>query len=132
FDFIAEAYRKNSAVRDAILGERNVQGFIKAYLSLANYYILMPELEMNYGYRDLMLLPDKSRYPDIGHSYLIELKYAKADATEVEMEAQRADARVQLFKYREDKVARRLAEGTQLHLLVLQFKTWKSVTFEEL
>ncbi|MDR0896210.1 MAG: PD-(D/E)XK nuclease domain-containing protein [Prevotellaceae bacterium] len=119
-------------MRDAIEGERNVQGFLKAYLSLANYYLLMPELEMNYGFSDFMLLPDKTRYPDIAHSYLIEMKYAKADATEAEMEAQRIAGRAQLLKYSQDKVARRLAEGTQLHLLLLQFKTWERVTCEEI
>ncbi|MDR0894314.1 MAG: PD-(D/E)XK nuclease domain-containing protein, partial [Prevotellaceae bacterium] len=103
-----------------------------AYLSLANYYLLMPELEMNYGFGDFMLLPDKTRYPDIAHSYLIEMKYAKADATEVQMEEQRVAGRAQLLQYREDKIARRLAEGTQLHLLLLQFKTWERVTCEEL
>jgi hypothetical protein len=109
-----------------------VQGFIKAYLSLADYYQMKSELEMNYGYGDLVLLPDKTRYPDVAHSYMVELKYAKADATDAEMEAQRAAGRAQLLQYREDKVARRLAEGTQLHLLLLQFKTWTQVTCEEI
>jgi hypothetical protein len=59
------------------------------------------------------------------------MKYAKADATEAEMEAQRVAARAQLLKYSQDKVARRLAEGTQLHLLLLQFKTWERLTCEE-
>ncbi|MDR0895081.1 MAG: ATP-binding protein [Prevotellaceae bacterium] len=132
FAFIGETYKANSSVRDALEGERNVQGFLKAYLSLANYYLMKPEFEMNYGYGDLMLLPDKTRYPDVAHSYMVELKYAKADATDAEMEAQRIDGRAQLLRYREDKVAQRLAEGTQLHLLLLQFKTWTQVTCEEI
>jgi hypothetical protein len=92
----------------------------------------MPELEMNYGFSDFMLLPDKSRYPNIAHSYLIEMKYAKADATEAQMEAQRVAGRAQLLQYSQDKIARRLAEGTQLHLLLWQFKTWERVTCEEI
>ncbi|MDR0894923.1 MAG: ATP-binding protein [Prevotellaceae bacterium] len=132
FEFIGETYQANGSVRDALEGERNVQGFLKAYLSLADYYLMKSELEMNYGYGDLALLPDKTHYPDVAHSYLIELKYAKAGATEAEMEAQRAAGRAQLLQYREDKVARRLAEGTQLHLLLLQFKTWESMFLEEI
>lgn len=48
FETVAQAYRENSAVRDAMEGERNLQGFLKAYLALASYYLVEPELEMNY------------------------------------------------------------------------------------
>ena len=65
FESIACAYRENSSVRDGMEGERNLQGFLKAYLALASYYLVEPELEMNYGYCDFFLLPDKQRYPDI-------------------------------------------------------------------
>ena len=33
-EFIARAYKENSAVRSAIEGERNLQGFFTAYLSI--------------------------------------------------------------------------------------------------
>ncbi len=59
FECIAHAYREGSSVRDAMEGERNLQGFLKAYLSLASYYLVEPELEMNYGYCDFFLLPDR-------------------------------------------------------------------------
>lgn len=52
FEYIALAYKENSAIRDAIEGEHNLQGFFKAYLALASYYLVQPELEMNYGYCD--------------------------------------------------------------------------------
>lgn len=74
FESVARAYRENSSVRDGMEGERNLQGFLKAYLALVSYYLVEPELEMNYGYCDFFLLPDKQRYPDIEHSYIIELK----------------------------------------------------------
>ncbi|MDR0892639.1 MAG: ATP-binding protein [Mediterranea sp.] len=132
FNAIGEAYHNNSSVRDSIQGERNIQGFLKAYLSLATYYLVMPELEMSYGYNDLALLPNKAQYPDVEHSYLIEIKYAKADATEAEMEAQRIEGRAQLLRYSQDRIARHLAEGTTTHLLLLQFKTWEQAVFEEI
>jgi hypothetical protein len=132
FNAIGEAYHNNSSVRDSIQGERNIQGFLKAYLSLATYYLVMPELEMNYGYTDLAaLLPNKTQHPDVAHSYLIELKYAKVDATEAEMEAQRIEGRAQLLRYAQDRVARHLAEGTTMHLLLLQFRTWEETVYEE-
>lgn len=131
FESIAQAYRDNSAVRDAMEGERNLQGFLKAYLALASYYLVKPELEMNYGYCDFFLFPDKKRYPDVEHSYIIELKYASRNATDKELEIQAEEGRYQLLRYSEDKAARRLAEGTTLHRLLLQFRGWDLVRCEE-
>lgn len=124
FECIAHAYRENSSVRDAMEGERNLQGFLKAYLSLASYYLVEPELEMNYGYCDFFLLPDRQRYPDIAHSYILELKYAPRAATDTELAVQAEEGRRQLLQYSEDGAVRRLAEGTKLHRLLLQFRGW--------
>lgn len=132
FEFIAKAYRENSAVRDSIEGERNLQGFLKAYLALATYYLVEPELEMNYGFCDFFLLPDKMRFPDIGHSYIIELKYAPRTASDVELSKQIEEGKKQLRQYREDKKANYLAEGTTLHSLLIQFQGWEMVRCEEI
>ena len=72
-EFIAHAYKENSSVRNAIEGERNLQGFFTAYLSTNAYYLIAPEVELNHGYCDLFLMPDLIRY-DVKHSYIIELK----------------------------------------------------------
>lgn len=132
FEFIAKAYWENSAVRDSIEGERNLQGFLKAYLALATYYLVEPELEMNYGFCDFFLLPDKMRFPDIGHSYIIELKYAPRTASDVELSKQIEEGKKQLRQYREDKKANFLAEGTTLHSLLIQFQGWEMVRCEEI
>ena len=131
FESVARAYRENSSVRDGMEGERNLQGFLKAYLALVSYYLVEPELEMNYGYCDFFLLPDKQRYPDIEHSYIIELKYAARTATDVELAAQVEEGHRQLFQYSEDKKARQLATGTTLHRLLIQFRGWDMVRCEE-
>lgn len=132
FESIALAYRENSSVRDAMEGERNLQGFLKAYLALASYYLVEPELEMNYGYCDFFLLPDKKRYPDIGHSYILELKYAARTATDTELETQAEEGRRQLLQYSKDKIALQLAQDTTLHLILLQFRGWDLVKCEEI
>lgn len=132
FECIAQAYRENSAIRDAMEGERNLQGFLKAYLALATYYLMQPELEMNYGYCDFFLLPDKQRYPEIEHSYILELKYTPRTASDAELSTQAEEGRRQLRQYSADKVARRLAEGTELHLILLQFRGWEMVRCEEI
>lgn len=131
FESIALAYRENSSIRDAIEGERNLQGFLKAYLAIASYYLVEPELEMNYGYCDFFLLPDKKRYPDIQHSYIIELKYASRTATDAELEVQAEEGRKQLQQYSNDKMVQNLTIGTTLHRLLIQFRGWDMVKSEE-
>ena len=44
--YMCDCYKQLSSVRDSIEGERNIQGFFMAYLSLCNYYITAPELEI--------------------------------------------------------------------------------------
>ena len=129
---IAEAYRENSSVRDSILGEHNLQGFFKAYLALNSLYLVEPEIELNYGFGDFLMLPDKERYPDIAHSYILELKYLKPTATDAEVEAKSKEADGQLLKYSKDKIVKRLCSGTQLHLLKTVFRGANMMTCEEI
>lgn len=131
FEYIAQAYHDNSAIRDTIEGERNLQGFFKAYLALASYYLVQPVLEMNYGYCDFFLLPDKQRYPDVKHSLILELKYSPRSATDAELELKANEGRNQLQQYSQDKVAIHKSESTTLHLTLLQFKGWEMIRCEE-
>jgi hypothetical protein len=131
-NFLAEKYKENSSVRDAIEGEHNISGFFKAYFSIMDYYLLCPEVEMNKGYCDYLLLPNKQRFDDVEHSYIIELKYSKKDAPESEIQTKYDEAVEQLHRYSEDKLARQLAEGTTLHLIVLQFRGSELLRCEQL
>ena len=81
-----------------------------------------PEIELNYGYSDFLMLPDKQRYADITHSYIMELKYVNPTATDAEVEAKSREADEQLQKYSADKVVQRLCSGTRLHLLKVVFQ----------
>ena len=129
---IATAYNENSSIRDSILGEHNLQGFFKAYLALNSLYLVEPEIELNYGFGDFLMLPDKERYPDIAHSYILELKYLKPTATDAEAEAKSKEADGQLLKYSKDKIVKRLCSGTQLHLLKTVFRGANMMTCEEI
>ena len=129
---IATAYNENSSIRDSILGEHNLQGFFKAYLALNSLYLVEPEIELNYGFGDFLMLPDKERYPDIAHSYILELKYLKPTATDAEVEAKSKEADEQLLKYNKDKIVKRLCSGTQLHLLKTVFRGANMMTCEEI
>ena len=129
--YIASAYKANSSVRDSILGEHNLQGFFKAYLALNNLYLVEPEIELNYGYSDFLLLPDKVRYPEIAHSYILELKYVPSTASDVQVAEKSQEADWQLAQYSQDKIVKRLCADTQLHLLKVVFRGSEMVVREE-
>lgn len=128
---ITDAYDKNSSNRSLIQGERNLQGFMSAFLSLNPYYITAPEVEVSHGYCDFFMLPDHSRYPDVAHSYILELKYLKSDANDVDAERQWRDAVDQIHIYAKDRVVNRLLDGTSLHLVVVQIKGHEKLRAEE-
>jgi len=129
---IAIAYKENSSVRDSILGEHNLQGFFKAYLSLNPIYILKAEQEANFGYCDFFLQPDLVRYSDTGHSYILELKYVKPTATDAEVQAKEQEAESQLRQYSADENLMRQCGSTKLHLLKVIFRGAEMVTCEEI
>jgi len=128
---ISEEYEKTCAVRCLIEGERNLQGFFTAYLNMTNYYLTAPELELSHGYCDFFLLPDLGRYPMVAHSYILELKYLKQDATAEEAEAQWTEAIAQITHYAQDEKVRLLCGSTQLHLIVAQYRGYQLARLEE-
>ena len=129
--FICKAYHDTTAVRQLIEGERNLQGFMNAYLTLTNYYLVAPEMEFSHGYCDFFLLPNYAVYPMVRHSYILELKYLKADATDAEADRQWSEAREQIKTYAADKKLQSMLHGTLLHPIVVQIKGYDLVRFEE-
>ena len=129
-EFIAHAYKENSSVRNAIEGERNLQGFFTAYLSTNAYYLIAPEVELNHGYCDLFLMPDLIRY-DVKHSYIIELKYLSVKDSEAKAEAQWKEAVEQIKGYAAGPKVRRMIYDTELHCIVMQFRGWELERMEE-
>ena len=129
--FICKAYHDTTAIRQLIEGERNLQGFMNAYLTLTNYYLVAPEMEFSHGYCDFFLLPNYAVYPMVRHSYILELKYLKADATDAEADRQWSEAREQIKTYAADKKLQSMLHGTLLHPIVVQIKGYDLVRFEE-
>lgn len=130
-EFIAHAYKDNSSVRSLIEGERNIQGFFTAYLSINAYYLTAPEMELNHGYCDLFLMPDLERYGEVAHSYIIELKYLPAKDYEAKAESQWKDAIDQIHRYATAPRVQQLIRSTQLHCIVIQFSGWEPARMEE-
>jgi hypothetical protein len=131
-EFICKAYHDTTAIRQLIEGERNLQGFMNAYLTLTNYYQVAPEMEFSHGYCDFFLLPNYLTYPMVAHSYILELKYLKADATEAEAEKQWSEAVEQIKTYAADKKLQSMLHGSTLHPIVIQIKGYDLVKYEEI
>ena len=131
-EFICKAYHDTTAVRQLIEGERNLQGFMNAYLTLTNYYQVAPEMEFSHGYCDFFLLPNYLTYPMVAHSYILELKYLKTDDTEAEAEKQWAEAVAQIKTYAADKKLQSMLHGSTLHPIVIQIKGYDLVKYEEI
>ncbi|MDD2953021.1 MAG: ATP-binding protein [Parabacteroides sp.] len=129
-EFIAHAYKENSSIRSAIEGERNIQGFFTAYLSVNAYYLIAPEVELDHGYCDLFLMPDLLRY-EVRHSYIIELKYLSAKDTEATAKTQWHDAVGQIKRYAAAPKVRQMIHDTELHLIVMLFRGWELERMEE-
>ena len=128
---ICQQYHDTTSVRSLIEGERNLQGFMNALLTLNPFYLVCPEVELNHGFCDFFLLPDTVRYPDVRHSYIIELKYLPMTATEAQAEAQWQEAVEQIRGYAQGKQVRLLAGETELHLIIAQIKGYDLVRLEK-
>ncbi|MBD8984404.1 MAG: AAA family ATPase [Bacteroides cellulosilyticus] len=130
-EFIARAYKENSSVRSAIEGERNIQGFFTAYLSVNAYYLTAPEVELNHGFCDLFLMPDLQRYGEVAHSYILELKYLPAKDFDGKAKAQWLEAVEQIKGYAAGPRVQQLIQGTRLHCIVMQFSGCELARIEE-
>lgn len=128
--YIADAYRNLSSVRDSIEGERSIQGFFMAYLSLNDYYITAPEVELSHGYCDFFLLPNLTHYQS-RHSYIVELKYLPKKDFDSKAEEQWRQAVEQIDGYARAPRVDALRQGTQLHKIVMQFSGWDLERMEE-
>ncbi|HJC98768.1 ATP-binding protein [Phocaeicola salanitronis] len=131
-DYILQAYHDTTSVRSLIEGERNLQGFMNAYLNLNTYYLTAPEVELNHGYCDFFLMPDLIRWPMVKHSYILELKYLSISDTEEKAEKQWAEAIKQIKQYGQGKKVQLLTSGTQLHLIVAQIQGYEKKRVEEI
>ena len=128
---LAADFADTSPVRGGIQGEVRIQGYMQAEFGHLDYYNLAPEMELSRGFCDFCLFPERYRSADVPHSYLVELKYSKADATEADLAAKYQEGLDQLAKYRADRSIPSLARGTTLHQIVFQFKGSELVRIEQ-
>ena len=132
FDTIAGRIERFTGIRDYIAGEKVLQGFLAAYLSLGERFVFRSEAEYGKGYADLSLEPDLVRYPDTRHGYLVELKYLKRGepADGARLEALRGEAAGQLRRYLAEERLGRQYPGVAFTGLALVFHGWELVGSE--
>ncbi len=132
FETITGRIARFTGIRDYIAGEKVLQGFLAAYLSLGERFVFRSEAEYGKGYADLSLEPDLARYPDTRHGYLIELKYLKRGepANGARLEALRGEAAGQLRRYLTEERLGRQFPGVAFIGLALVFHGWELVGTE--
>ena len=95
-------------------------------------YLVRPEFAHPNGFSDYALFPDRNAGPATPHhSYVIELKHSKADASDAEIAKKHEEALEQLKKYAADPNLAALAAGTPVHFLCYEFKGRELVRLEE-
>ena len=127
-EFLGEAIAGQTGIRDYIGEEKVIQGFLAAYLSVADYYVFRSEAELGKGHADIALEPLVARYPQLRRGYLIELKYLKRSETlEVGVAAAAAHANTQLLRYLSDERLARQFPGVRFIGLTVVFHGWELV-----
>ena len=90
FNYIADCLKRYASQRDKQKGESFVHGFTLAMTAQNRFYRPISEADTQSGYVDIFLSPMLEIYPDMSHSYIIELKYAKYKDPESRVEELRA------------------------------------------
>ena len=128
-EFLAEAIARQTGIRDYIGGEKVIQGFQAAYLSVASYYVFRSEAELGKGHADIALEPLVARYPHLRRGYLIELKYLKRSepADQAAVAAAAREVQAQLARYLADERLARQFPEVRFTGLIVVFHGWELV-----
>ncbi len=122
FIYLSDEMNNQTSLRDYIQGEKSVQTFLRAYLNISNYYITRSECELNKGYSDILMLPNLLNFPDMGYSYLLEIKYiGVSEYSESRVNSKILEAEDELKRYEKDSDLKKLTGNTQLIEIILVF-----------
>ena len=142
FEFIADTLQRYSSNRDKQKGEFYVHGFTLAMTCLQKFYLPVSEQdagvktpkgkEVSGGYADIYMQPRLDNYPDLAHSYLLELKYLPSSSTDAEIETARQTAIDQLTHYAKGINIEHTLGHTQLHRLILLWRGMELAVAEEI
>ena len=131
FDYIADCLKRYASQRDKQKGESFVHGFTLAMTAQIRFYRPISEADTQSGYVDIFLSPMLEIYPDMSHSYIIELKYARYKDPESRVEELRAEAIAQTNRYADTDRVKNAIGTTQLHKIVVVYKGMEMRVCEE-
>ncbi len=131
FDYIADCLQRYASQRDKQKGEFFVHGFTLAMTAQNRFYRPISEADTQAGYADIFLSPLLEIYPDMQHSYIVELKYAKYKDPESRVEELRQDGIAQANRYADTDTVKNAVGGTQLHKIVVVYKGMEMRVCEE-
>ena len=144
FEYMSVTLKRFASQRDLQKGEAFVHGFTLSQTCMSSFYLPISELDAGVkprlpldgqvavgGYADIYLQPMLGIYPDIEHSYVLELKYLSSKATDAEVSAARETAIDQLTRYAHSVAVERTIGHTQLHRLILVWRGMDLAVAEE-
>ena len=131
FDYIADCLKRYASQRDKQKGESFVHGFTLVMTAQNRFYRPISEADTQSGYVDIFLSPMLEIYPDMSHSYIIELKYARYKDPESRVEELRAEAIAQTNRYADTDRVKNAIGTTQLHKIVVVYKGMEMRVCEE-
>ena len=132
FQYIADSIYTFAAQRDRQKGEAFVHGYTLALTSQCRFYRPISELDNQNGYADVFLCPRYEIFTDMEHSYIIELKYLKSQATEAEVKAAIQQAQAQVCRYAEIMNANEHIGHTTLHKVYVVYKGVEMLACDEI
>ena len=131
FQYIADSIYTFASQRDRQKGEAFVHGYTLALTSQCRFYRPISELDNQNGYADVFLRPRCEVFTDMQHSYIIELKYLKSNASEAQVKAAVKQAEAQVCRYAETVNVNDNIGHTTLHKIYVVYRGVEMVACEE-
>jgi hypothetical protein len=132
FEFVAQEIKTSVSLRDS-KNENVLKLLYLTYFNITNIFIAASEREMNHGYADLLLIPNKVAFPQCNYAYMIEFKYIKPGE---DMTPKIKKAEGQLEQYGNDEHIKKMNGiapygDVELKKVVVVFEGWDIVYIEE-
>lgn len=131
FQYIADSIYTFASQRDRQKGEAFVHGYTLALTSQCSYYRPISELDNQGGYADIFLRPFYEIYRSMEHSYIIELKYLKSQATDEQVAAAVEQAKSQVCCYADTVTVGESIGQTTLHKVYVVYRGVEMVACDE-
>ena len=131
FQYIADSIHTFASQRDRQKGEAFVHGYTLALTSQSRFYRPISELDNQNGYADIFLRPLHEIFTDMGHAYIVELKYLKSQASDAAVQAAIEKAKAQVCRYADTVNVSAHIAHTQLHKVYVVYRGVEMVACEE-